>query len=116
MGWQQALYEAAVTMRDGIGLDDILAFVAGATAILTFLSVWVIKPLRRAQQSFDDFMDEWRGTPARPGHDSIPGIPERIQRIELEVKRNGGQSLKDRVCEVDRKVDALAARIEQKDC
>lgn len=115
MGWQM-IYEAAVTMRDGIGLDDILAFIAGATAILTFVSAWIIKPLRRAQTSLDDFMDEWRGVPARPGHDPIPGIPERLQRIEREVQRNGGQSLKDRVFEIDRKVDAMAARMEQKDC
>lgn len=115
MGWQM-IYEAAVTMRDGIGLDDILAFIAGATAILTFLSVWVIKPLRRAQQSFDGFMAEWSGLPDRPGHDPVPGIPERIQRIEQELRRNGGQSLKDRVFAIDRKVDSLAARIDGKDC
>ena len=104
---------AAVTLRDGIGIDDLLAFIAGATAILTFLSVWVIQPLRRAQQSLEYFMDEWNGVPARPGHDSVPGIPERIQRIEREVQRNGGASLKDRVFEIDRKVDTLATQIEE---
>lgn len=104
---------AAVTLRDGLGLDDLLAFIAGATAILTFLSVWVIRPLRRAQQALEYFMDEWNGVPARPGHDAIPGIPERIQRIEREVQRNGGASLKDRVFEIDRKVDNLATQIEE---
>lgn len=106
--WWPMVQEAAVTARDGIGLDDILAFIAGATAILTFLSVWVIRPLRRLTGAIEGFLDDWGGIPARPGHDPVPGIPERIQRIEREVQRNGGQSLKDRVFAIDRKLDALA--------
>lgn len=98
----------AVTLRDGLGIDDILAFIAGATAVLTFLSVWVVRPLRRTMQAVDIFIDEWRGVEERPGHDAIPGVPVRLQQIESELKRNGGQSLKDRVFEIDRKIDLLA--------
>lgn len=102
------VWQAAVTLRDGIGVDDILAFVAGASAVLTFLAVWVIRPMRRTWATVESFMDDWNGVPARPGHDVVPGIPERIQRIESEVQRNGGASMKDRVFAIDRKLDALA--------
>ena len=104
---------ALVTLRDGIGADDLIwlaGLVAAVTTILAFLQLWVVRPLKWLADAADD----WRGTPARPGHKAVPGIAERIQLIEAEMGRNGGESLKDRVCEIDRKLDALteAKRVE----
>lgn len=110
-----ALVDAAVTLRDGIGSEDLIwlaGLVAAVSTILGFLQVFLVRPLRRWMRTWDEFSESWHGSPARPGWDATPGIPERIQRIEREVQRNGGASLKDRVFEIDRKLDALA---DQKD-
>lgn len=107
--WPPILQEAAVTLRDGIGLDDLAAWAGWLTAVCSFLWVALIRPARRFMRVAGDFLEDWSGHPQRPGHDAVPGIPERIQRIEREVQRNGGASLKDRVFETDRKVDALTA-------
>jgi len=110
-----ALTDAAVTLRDGIGSEDLIwlaGLVTAVSTILGFLQVFLVRPLRRLMRAGEAIAEAWNGTPARPGFDAIPGIPERIQRIEREVQRNGGASLKDRVFEIDRKLDALA---DQKD-
>ena len=106
---------AAVTLSDGVGSEDLIwlaGLVTAASTILAFLQVFLVRPLRRLMRAGEAIAEAWNGTPARPGFDAIPGIPERIQRIEREVQRNGGASLKDRVFEIDRKLDALA---DQKD-
>lgn len=102
---------AAVTLADGVGADDLIWLAGLLTAVGTvcgFVWVTLVKPVRRIVSSWARFSDTWHGTPASPGWDPVPGIPERIQRIEREVQRNGGQSLKDRVFHIDRKLDQLA--------
>lgn len=102
---------AAVTLRDGVGADDLIwlaGLIAAVSTILGFLQLVLVRPLRRWMRTWDEFSESWHGAPARPGFDAIPGVPERIQRIEGEVRRNGGQSLKDRVFAIDQKLDRLA--------
>ena len=106
-----ALTDAAITLSDGVGSEDLIwlaGLVTAVSTILGFLQVFLVRPLRRLMRAGEAIAEAWNGTPARPGFDAIPGIPERIQRIEREVQRNGGASLKDRVFEIDRKLDALA--------
>ena len=65
-----------------------------------------------------EFMREWDGEPARDVRVSGPGVMERLNNIDGELKRNGGKSIKDtvnriekRLIEGDRKFEELAARI-----
>ncbi|MFC7582414.1 hypothetical protein ACFQYP_00390 [Nonomuraea antimicrobica] len=44
-----------------------------------------------------DFLDDWKGEPARAGVEARPGIPERIALIENELRANHGTSLRDAV-------------------
>lgn len=100
--------EAVVSLSDGIGLDDIAAWCVAVTTICTFIW-WLLRPLIRQAHRWDAFWDDWNGTPGGPGRDPVPGVMERLQRIDGELKRNGGHSLKDHVDQIGRKVDDLAA-------
>ena len=108
--WWPVLLWSAVTLRDGIGADDLIWLAGLVTAVSTICGfVWVtlVRPVRRVVASWSHFSDTWHGQPAAPGFAPVPGVPERIQRIEREVQRNGGQTLKDRVFHIDRKLDQL---------
>lgn len=61
--------------------------------------------LWRLFQSTDDFFDDWKGAPARPGVKERPGVMARLAAIEHEVKTNDGSSLKDAVKRVEAKLD-----------
>ena len=104
------MLDAAVTFRDGIGVDD-LTWLAELIAVVTTIvaAVWaMLRPVRAQLHRWDDFWDDWTGTPAGPGRSAVPGVMERLQSIDGELQHNGGNSLKDQVHQVNRKVDELA--------
>lgn len=44
------------------------------------------------------FMRDWEGTPEEPGRAAVPGMMERMNRMDGELSRNGGYTtVKDRV-------------------
>jgi hypothetical protein len=63
-------------------------------------------------QGVDDFLDDWRGFPARPGVPARAGVMERLDIIEHEVKLNDGSSLKDGVKRVEEKLTAHIQSLE----
>ena len=104
------MLDAAVTFRDGIGVDD-LTWLAGLISAIAVIvgAVWaMLRPVRAQLHRWEDFWDDWTGTPAGPGRSAVPGVMERLQSIDGELQRNGGNSLKDQVVKTSRKVDELA--------
>jgi hypothetical protein len=104
------MLDAAVTVRDGIGMDD-LTWLAGLISVVAVIvgAVWaMLKPLKRQADRIEAFWEDWNGEPARPGHSRVLGVMERLQSIDGELQRNGGNSLKDQVVETSRKLDELA--------
>ena len=100
----------AVTFRDGIGMDD-LTWLAGLISAIAVIvgAVWaMLRPVRAQLHRWDDFWDDWTGTPAGPGRSAVPGVMERLQSIDGELTRTSGNSLKDQVVETSRKLDELA--------
>ena len=106
------MLDAAVTFRDGIGVDD-LTWLAGLISVIAVIvgAVWtMIKPLKRQADRIEAFWEDWQGTPAGPGRSAVPGVMERLQSIDGELQRNGGNSLKDQIMSNSRKLDELATQ------
>jgi len=88
-------------------LDVFMAAGAVATGLgLAFSLARIGRRLWRQFQALDDFLDDWRGEPARPGVPGRAGVMERLASIEHEVVTNNGSSLKDAVKRVEEKLDA----------
>ena len=63
------MLNAAVTFRDGIGVDD-LSWLAGLISVVAVIvgAVWtMIKPLKRQADRIEAFWADWQGTDATPG-------------------------------------------------
>lgn len=60
----------------------------------------------------DQFLRDWQGESKRPGHPAVPGVLERLQKIEAELKHNGGSSVKDAVIRIEQKLEAIDARLD----
>lgn len=57
---------------------------------------------------FEDFRRDWSGEEEAPGRDRIPGVMERLNRLDGELSSNGGSSTKDAVYRLEEKFDVLA--------
>ncbi|WP_433537602.1 hypothetical protein ACQPZK_07605 [Micromonospora sp. CA-249363] len=90
-----------------MGMEILLIVGAGAGALLTLITLiaFIAKPIRKLARQNDEFREDWYGVAARPGRAAIPGVPERLARIEKELNPNGGSTLRD-------KVDLLGQRLD----
>lgn len=128
-----------MTATESTGITAVDSLVGWSIAAVTIAAgltlAWragrvVLRVLRR----LDDIADDWKGTPARPGvpgrpgllermtaieertgcmADCLDGIGRRVQRIESEVRPNGGSSMRDAVNRVDRRTARLTPEGEE---
>jgi len=75
-----------------------LTAIGGVLAAIVAL-YQIFKPLhnkiRRFSTWIDKFMRDWSGEEAEPGRDRIPGVMERLNKLDGELSNNGGKSTKD---------------------
>jgi hypothetical protein len=88
-------------------VTEILA-VCGALVVLAGGGVVVVKLLRVIKR-VGDFVDDWQGEPARRGVPARPGVMERLESIEGQLRPNGGSSLRDAV----NRVEQTTARLDE---
>ncbi len=105
------LVVAEVGLQDGIDSADVMLFLGGAISVLTLLGLIrglpVVSRICAFFRWWESFRDYWDGSPAAPGSDRIPGFPERLNRIDGELTRNGGSTMKDAVFDTKRLAEGL---------
>lgn len=93
-------------MSDTTGIasvDTIVIWSAAAVAVAALLALlWrLVRMVLRVVHLFEDFLDDWKGTPDRPGVPGRSGVMTRLGRIEHELVPNSGHSLRDAVDRVE---------------
>lgn len=97
-----------------MGVTGVIIAVGGAYAVIRpffkRINFWIT--------TWEQFMRDWAGEPSREGRDAIPGVMERLNNIDGELKRNGGKSVKDtvnriekRLIEGDKRFESLEHRV-----
>ena len=81
--------------------------VAGAIAAVVAVLAVPIKKVKIFFNWLDKFRRDWEGEEAEPGRDKVPGVMERLNRLDGELSNNGGSSLKDAVQRIEFKLDRL---------
>jgi hypothetical protein len=75
-----------------------LTAIGGTLAAIVAL-YQIFKPLHTKVKRFSDwiekFMRDWSGEEAEPGRDRVPGVMERLNKLDGELSNNGGKSTKD---------------------
>lgn len=108
-------------MLSSTSFTDILtaigAFVGTLTATLMLLGP-MFRSIKTLNQKLDTFFRDWEGTPAAPGRDAVPGVMERLNKLDGELSKNSGKSVKDAVSRIEKrmqegnkKFDELEVRI-----
>lgn len=100
-------------MTGNVALDGFVIAGSIATGLgLVFVLARIGKRIWQTFQQVDDFLDDWRGTPARSGVEARPGVLARLVAIEREVKTNKGASLKDAVKRSERRLIRVEAALD----
>jgi len=82
------------------------AVVGAVAAVIAVIAV----PIKKVKVFFiwlDKFRRDWEGEEAEPGRDRVPGVMERLNRLDGELSNNGGSSLKDAVNRIEFKLDKM---------
>ena len=84
------------------------------------LVVWkVISPVwkktKKVLNNLDLFTRDWFGEEAAPGRDKVPGVMERLNNIDGELKHNGGTTMKDAIKRIENKLKLIDSRLKEGD-
>lgn len=95
-------------MFSSTGLTDALtvlgAFVGTLTATLMLLTP-MFRSIKALNKKLDTFFRDWEGTPAEPGRDAVPGVMERLNKLDGELSKNSGKSVKDAVTRIEKRME-----------
>lgn len=107
-----------MNFSDGWQWEDLVALAIGITAILGAIAIihrMIIGPMVREVREFTawlrKFQRDWDGEAEEPGRDRIPGVMERLNRMDGELQRNHGSSLKDKVYETWQSIEQIDVRV-----
>ena len=94
-------------------MNDIIIAGAVATAIVAIYALVAIpfKTIRIFLTWLDKFRRDWEGEEAEPGRDKVPGVMERLNRLDGELSNNGGSSLKDAVQRIEKKLNSIERKL-----
>jgi hypothetical protein len=89
-------------------IENIL--IAGATASAIASVFFVIAPTIRKTRSMMEWLEkfrrDWEGEEASPGRARVPGVMERLNRLDGELSNNGGSSVKDAIERIEKVLGA----------
>jgi len=104
--------------------EVIISIAVAVTTLLTAIFavnkfIWpAVRKIKTLSRNWEQFLMDWTGEEARPGRDRVPGVMERLNNIDGELKHNGGSSVKDAVGRIekrlikgDNKFDELSQRV-----
>ena len=74
-----------------------LGIVTGALISLGILLNPLRKKVKRWASWMEKFMRDWEGEEEEPGRDRVPGVMERLNKLDGELTNNGGFTVKDKV-------------------
>jgi hypothetical protein len=81
-------------------VTNTFATIGIVTGALISLGV-LLRPVYKRTKEFMDWLErfkrDWEGEESGPGRDRVPGVMERLNKLDGELSQNGGKSTKDTV-------------------
>jgi len=92
-----------------------VVIVAAAIAVVWKLISPLFKRTKHLLDSLSRFTVDWFGEEAAPGRDAVPGVMERLNNIDGELKHNGGSTMKDAIKRIENKLKLIDSRLKEGD-
>lgn len=100
------------TLAAILGISSLIVAITGALLGLRSIILPVWKRFKSFMDAWDLFMKDWAGEPARKGRGRVPGVMERLNKLDGELSHNGGSSIKDAVKRIEEKLVEIDERLD----
>ena len=91
--------------------SGVVIAVGGALGVLYKVISPLVKKTRHLLDALGRFTTDWFGEEEAPGRDKVPGVMERLNNIDGELKHNGGSTMKDAVKRIEKKLQTIDNRL-----
>lgn len=98
--------------QDILNWSAAIIALGGAAAIVWKVVSPAVRKTRALLDSLNRFTNDWFGEEAAPGRDKVPGVMERLNNIDGELKHNGGSTMKDAVKRIESKLKTIEEQLE----
>lgn len=102
-----------MTAQDILTWAGAIIAVGGALGVLWKIISPIIKQVKKLVDELSRFTTDWFGEEATPGRDRIPGVMERLNNIDGELKHNGGSTMKDAVKRIEQTQKKIIERLDE---
>jgi hypothetical protein len=98
-----------------MALEATAGVVILVASVLTALGVIFRPGYKRIKEFlgwFEHFRRDWMGEEEAPGRDRVPGVMERLNKLDGELSQNGGKSTKDVVNKMLYKQEKIEEKVD----
>jgi hypothetical protein len=99
-------------MNNAITIAGAIIALTGAVLGINQVLIPTWKKVSALFNTWAKFIRDWEGEPAEAGRDAVPGVMERLNKLDGELSNNGGNSVKDKVDKLARNQDKIFKKID----
>jgi hypothetical protein len=99
-------------MNNAITIAGAIIALTGAILGINQVIIPTWKKISALFDNWSKFIRDWEGEPAEAGRDAVPGVMERLNKLDGELSNNGGNSVKDKVDKLARNQDKIFKKID----
>lgn len=89
-----------------------LILIASTLTALGVIFRPVINRFKEVSEWLEHFKRDWMGEESAPGRDRVPGVMERLNKLDGELSQNGGKSTKDVVNKLFHKQEQIETKVD----
>lgn len=91
----------------------VIIALGGACGVIWKLVSPIARKFKVVWAGFEAFIRDWAGEEATPGRGAVPGVMERLNKIDGELKHNGGSSMKDSLKRIEQTLKKIDERLDE---
>ena len=93
--------------------SGVVIAIGGALGVLYKIITPVVRKAKHLIDALSRFTVDWFGEEEAPGRDRVPGVMERLNNIDGELKHNGGSTMKDSLKRVEQTQKKILERLDE---
>jgi hypothetical protein len=100
-------------MNNAVTIAGVVIALTGAVLGITQVLIPTWKKITNLFNTWARFIRDWEGEPSEAGRDAVPGVMERLNKLDGELSNNGGNSVKDKVDKLVKNQDKIFSKIQE---